>query len=84
MKTFPANIRVRGFTAQDNANRYKLHRQIRKKDVNCKIFAKSRTITIPLGEENINPLLMELVNKYGYKIQVEAFTINNNGINRNN
>jgi hypothetical protein len=74
MKTFPANPRVRGFTSNDNAERYKLHKKIRSKNIQCKIFARSRTILVPLEISDIDPLLMELSNLYGYKIQTEAFT----------
>lgn len=74
MKTYAANPRVRGFTPSDNSERYKLHRKIRAKDVNCKIFARSRTITIPIEMEEIDPMLFELSNSYGYKIQTEAFS----------
>ena len=74
MKTFSANLRVRGFTACDNAQRYKLHKQIRKKGVICEIYARSRTVIIPLETPEVDPLLMELATIYGYKIQTEAFT----------
>ena len=36
--------------------------------------ARSRTILVPLEISDIDPLLMELSNLYGYKIQTEAFT----------
>ncbi|WBV60270.1 hypothetical protein PFY12_14675 [Chryseobacterium camelliae] len=74
MKTFAANPRVRGFTSNDNAERYKLHKKIRAKEINCKIFARSRTILIPIETEEVDPMLMELSKLYGYKIQTEAFT----------
>lgn len=73
MKTFPANLRVRGYTSFDNAQRYKLHKQIRKKGLKCEIYARSRTILIPLDTPEVDPLLMELASCYGYKIQTEAF-----------
>lgn len=74
MKSFPANLRVRGFTSCDNADRYKLHKKIRKNGVNCQIFARTRTVLIPIETETVDPLLMELSVKYGYKIQTEAFS----------
>ncbi len=74
MKSFPANPRVRGFTSCDNSDRYKLHKRIRKSGINCQIFARTRTVIIPLETETVDPLLMELSNKYGYKIQTAAFS----------
>ena len=74
MKTFPANSRVRGFTSKDNSRRYRLHKQIRDKEINCKLYARTRTILIPVEMEDIDPLLMKLANEYGYKLQTEAFT----------
>ncbi|SHF17092.1 hypothetical protein SAMN02787073_1590 [Chryseobacterium vrystaatense] len=74
MKTFPANPRVRGFTSSDNMQRYKIHKQIRKKGFKCEVYARSRTVLIPLDTPEVDPLLMELVKRYGYKIQTEAFS----------
>ncbi|MEA1849234.1 hypothetical protein U9K52_09945 [Chryseobacterium sp. MHB01] len=74
MKAFTANPRVRGFTSNDNAERYKLHKKIRSKEVNCKINARSRTILIPIETEDVDPLLLQLSTLYGYKIQTEAFS----------
>lgn len=74
MKSFSANPRVRGFTSTDNTRRYRLHKQIREKKINCKIYTRTRTVLIPIEMEDVDPLLRKLANEYGYKLQTEAFT----------
>lgn len=51
MKSYPANSRVRGFTPKDNSRRYRLHKQIKDKEINCKIYARTRTVLIPIETE---------------------------------
>lgn len=77
MKTFTAHPRVRGFSKDDNDSRYKIHRKIRYREIDCKIFAKRRTIIIPIEMTELHPLLSELIQDYGYKIQTEAFQKDN-------
>ncbi|GAB0155916.1 hypothetical protein CHRYSEOSP005_11780 [Chryseobacterium sp. Alg-005] len=73
MKTFKGHPRVRGFSKDDNDSRYKIHRKIRYRNIDCKIFAKRRTIIIPIEMTELHPLLLELIKDYGHKIQTEAF-----------
>lgn len=62
---------VRGFSKEENKQRYFLHKKIREKG--GKISTAQRVVFVPLADIVNDPFIIELGKQFGYQIQTEAF-----------
>lgn len=73
MEIIKGHKRVRGFTKEDNKQRYKLHKEARKDGFI--VLTRSRIVLIPIEDsETDNSHVKELVKNFGYQLQTVCFS----------